>query len=138
MVTFYMREAKHRLHIYLNDYQLDKLDRELIKLGKRPEKKKSEFIRFMIDSHDSDKKYFSPEQLHKLQTEFENLVRLGANFNQLLHHLNSEELELYQSKQSDYSLDVNSLIKDTQAIYDEVLVLKETLRTLAQTNRADV
>ncbi|MCP4354861.1 MAG: hypothetical protein GY793_04365 [Proteobacteria bacterium] len=80
-----MKESKHRLHIYLNDYQLDKLDRELIKLGKRPEKKKSEFIRFMIDSHDSDKKYFSPEQLQTLQTEFENLVRLGANFNQLLH-----------------------------------------------------
>lgn len=92
----------------------------------------------MIDTHNSDKKYFSPEQLQMLQSEFENLVRLGGNFNQLLHHLNSEELELMQGKQSDYSLDVDGLVKDTQKIYDEVLILKEILRSLAQTNRADV
>ena len=120
-----MTEAKHRIHIYLNDYQLDKLENELINLGKKPEKKKSELIRFMIDSYNSDKKYFSPEQLQMLQNEFENLVRLGGNFNQLLHHLNSEELELMQGKQANYNLDVDSLIKDTKEIYDEVLDLKE-------------
>tara|TARA_Y100001960_G_scaffold321122_1_gene395227 strand:- start:13886 stop:14287 length:402 start_codon:yes stop_codon:yes gene_type:complete len=133
-----MTEAKHRIHIYLNDYQLDKLERELVNLGKKPEKKKSELIRFMIDSYNSDKKYFSPEQLQMLQNEFENLVRLGGNFNQLLHHLNSEELELMQGKQANYTLDVDSLIKDTKEIYDEVLDLKEIVRLLAQTNRTNV
>ena len=132
-----MTEAKHRIHIYLNDYQLDKLERELVNLGKKPEKKKSELIRFMIDSYNSDKKYFSPEQLQMLQNEFENLVRLGGNFNQLLHHLNSEELELMQGKQANYTLDVDSLIKDTKEIYDEVLDLKEIVRLLAQTNRTN-
>jgi hypothetical protein len=133
-----MTEAKHRIHIYLNDYQLNKLERELVNLGKKPEKKKSELIRFMIDSYNSDKKYFSPEQLQMLQNEFENLVRLGGNFNQLLHHLNSEELELMQGKQANYTLDVDSLIKDTKEIYDEVLDLKEIVRLLAQTNRTNV
>tara|TARA_Y100000590_G_C14995823_1_gene741892 strand:- start:37 stop:438 length:402 start_codon:yes stop_codon:yes gene_type:complete len=133
-----MTEAKHRIHIYLNDYQLDKLENELVNLGKKPEKKKSELIRFMIDSYNSDKKYFSPDQLQMLQNEFENLVRLGGNFNQLLYHLNSEELELMQGKQANYTLDVDSLIKDTKEIYDEVLDLKEIVRLLAQTNRTNL
>ena len=121
--------------INLSEQEISKIEKELISQGKNPDKKKSEFIRMLVNTFDSDEFYFSDSQLHMLQLEFENITRLGSNINQLMYHLNIEHIEFLKGNVNDYCLNPDLFAKHLEDLQVAIIDVKESIRKLAQQKR---
>tara|TARA_Y100000590_G_scaffold469820_1_gene659957 strand:- start:23391 stop:23786 length:396 start_codon:yes stop_codon:yes gene_type:complete len=127
--------SKKIVGINLSEQEIKKIEEVLISHGKNPEKKKSEFIRGLVNTFDSDSFYFSDLQLEKLQVEFENLSRVGGNLNQLLYHLNIEHIEFIKGNLNDYCLNSDDFAETINELHKIVIELKSELRKIAKQKR---
>tara|TARA_Y100001960_G_C14755277_1_gene870888 strand:+ start:733 stop:1125 length:393 start_codon:yes stop_codon:yes gene_type:complete len=126
-----MKQQPKDTRVGLTDDNITKIREWLISQGKNPDKKKSEFIRFLIDSFNSDKVYFNHKQLEQLQLDFENLVRLGSNFNQLMYHINIEHIEFLKGNENDYVLNAEAFSERLEEINKVLIELKLDIKKLA-------
>ena len=67
-----MKQQPKDTRVGLTDDNITKIREWLISQGKNPDKKKSEFIRFLIDSFNSDKVYFNHNEIN--QNKFTNNI----------------------------------------------------------------
>lgn len=126
-----MKQQPRDTRVGLTDDNIIKIKAWLVTQGKNPEKKKSEFIRFLIDSFESEKLFFAPNDLQNLQNNFENLVRLGSNFNQLMYHINIEHIEFLKGNPNDYILDTEVFLEAFKELNQNLIDIKQDIKKLA-------
>lgn len=130
-----MKQRPEDVRVGLSQGHTKLIRDELTKQGKNPDKKKSEFIRALIENYNSDELFFTESQLQILFVEFANLTRLGSNINQLLYHINIEHIEYIQGNKHEYCLNSDLFADNLEEIKTLLIDVKESLRKTAVQKR---
>tara|TARA_Y100000590_G_scaffold348197_1_gene399119 strand:- start:851 stop:1237 length:387 start_codon:yes stop_codon:yes gene_type:complete len=126
-----------KLNICLRTQDLNKIEKELIRQGKNPEKNKSDFIRRLISTYDQDNIYFTDDQFEEFSLLFQDINRLGININQLMYYLNCEHIEYVKRNDNRFILNAEDFSELAIKINNEVISLKNEMRKLAKDKRID-
>lgn len=124
-----------KLNICLRTQDLNKVEKELIRQGKNPEKKKSDFIRRLISTYDQDNIYFTDNQFEEFSLLFQDINRLGININQLMYYLNCEHIEYVKGNDNRFILNADDFSELIINVNNELISLKNEMRQLARNKR---